>query len=265
MFKHRLQRKARLSRREAYRLVVTMARFTDNPLNSEQGFPVSSDEEVKGYFEAAGYVFDGVVEECRDPSISIPLVENVIGSTFLMIGDEKTEIIVTSNYEAAFDAAASHLDRAVTEASFSELESAIVRGIASIEGFLSFQAGNWNEEHPDNPLLDSKEDKVSFDTKIDDWIPILTGGAKLYKGDIHWQNFKKLRGIRDNLIVHPKSQRGTLTYLDLADLINSFRTGVAGFFIDLHVACRTFVPAHIIRAYYTPEVEVIRIDSSSES
>jgi hypothetical protein len=176
-----------------------------------------------------------------------------------MIGDEKTETIITSNYEAAYEAAERHLLRAVADASFLEFESAVVRGLASIEAFLNYRAGIWNERNPDNMLIDSKERKVSFDAKIDEWIPIMTG-EKLNKSDNHWNSFKRLRGIRDNLTIHSKATSHTVTYAELADLINAFRTGIAGILIDLHILCRNWVPADVVRGYYAPEAQVVKID-----
>ena len=260
LFKHRLQRKSKLSRKQAYNLVMTMAMYSDYDANVSRGIPFSTEDEVREYFKAGGYDFDKVVEECRNPQISIPLVENLVGSTWLMIGDDKTETIVTSNYEGAYETAEDHLERAIKATSFSELESAIVRGIASIEAFINYRAGVWNERNPENQLVDSKQNKVSFDDKIDKWIPIMSGGGKLHKGDDHWRSFKRLLGIRDNLTIHSKSTSHTVTHSELADLINAFRSGIAGILIDLHVLCRTWVPASMIRGYYAPEVQVVKND-----
>lgn len=259
MFKHRLQRKSKLSRKEAYNLIITMTMFGEHPANVKQGFPVSSEEEIKQWFQDNDYNFDKVVEECRDPDETIPLVENMIGSVFTMIGDDETETIITSNYQAAYEIAAQHLERALTEVSFSELESAIVRGIASIEAFINYRAERWNAQNPSAMLLDSKENKVSFDDKIDKWIPIMSGGRKLDKSDRYWSDFKRLRGIRDNLTIHSKTLGHTVKYSEMADLINVFRTGIAGMLIPLHLLCRSWIPSQIIRGYYTPEVQLINI------
>lgn len=259
MFMHLLQRKPKLSRKESYKLIVTMTMFGVHSANLQQGFPVSTENEVKQWFQDNGYNFDKVVEECRDPDKTIPLVENMLSSVFTMIGGNETETIITSNYQSAYEIAAQHLEYALTEASFSELESAIVRGIASIEAFINYRADKWNEQNPGAMLLDSKGNKVSFDDKIDEWIPVMSGGRKLDKSDRHWSDFKRLRGIRDNLTIHSKTLGHTVKYSEIADLINVFRTGIAGILIPLHILCRNWIPSQIIRGYYAPEVKVVNI------
>jgi hypothetical protein len=44
---------------------------------------------------------------------------------------------------------------------------------------------------------------------------------------------------------------------DLADKINLFRYGIAGFLGKLHVLSRQPVPAIIINAVYMPDVEIV--------
>ena len=104
-------------------------------------------------------------------------------STFFVFGgNEPPKTIINSHLLSAYETAEEHLERAITEASFSDLESAIVRGIAAIESFLSGQIGIWNRAHPGEKIIDSRDTKVSFDDKIDKWIPKMTGGSKLNKG-----------------------------------------------------------------------------------
>ena len=86
----------------------------------------------------------------------------------------------------------------------------------------------------------------------------MTGGNKLDKSR-NWEHFKRLRGIRDNLTIHPKQPRHSVKYTELADLINTFGMGVAGILIDLHIVCRNWIPPHIIRGYYAPEVQVVSV------
>jgi hypothetical protein len=256
-FTHRLHRKAKLSRKQSEEMIITMTRFGDHVANLLQGFPISTDEEVTEWFEKNGYNYGQIIEECRNPQISIPLVENLVGGTFIMSGREESEQIITSTYQDAYEVATRHLEGAIENASFSEIESAIVRGIASIEAFINTMASKWNERNPNSRLEDSRDNKVSLDDKIDIWIPRLSGGQAFNKGDKHWQDFKRLRGIRDNLTVHAKQTGHIVKYSEMAELINAFRTGIAGVLIRLHILCRNWIPSEVIRGYYTPEVEVV--------
>lgn len=112
----------------------------------------------------------------------------------------------------------------------------------------------------DDKLVDNRDNKVPMDDKFDIWIPKMTG-QQINKGTRNWQDFKRLRGIRDNLTVHPKSQHHSVTFQEMADLINIFRTGVAGLLIDLHLVFRHFIPSHVISARYVTDVEVVKASS----
>jgi hypothetical protein len=238
---------------------MDMARFADHSGNQAVGgqWVNATDDDIKRMYQRLSYDFDHIVEEARDPSRPVMSTENMLGSTWQMTNDENTETIITSSYEHAFSTAVDHLDRAVSDASFSALQSAVVHGIASIEAFVNYRAGVWNEANPATQLIDSKQQKVSFDDKIDEWIPLMTGGVKLDKGNEHWQEFKRLQALRDNATIHIKDQRLTVSHAELAELINAFSSGIAGLQFDLHILCKNIVPSAIIRARYAPPCEVV--------
>jgi hypothetical protein len=138
-----------------------------------------------------------------------------------------------------------------------DLQSAIVKGIGSLEAFINARADRWNKTHPEDQLLDSRQKKVSFEDKVDIWIPKLTGGAKLDKSGTMWRHFVALRGIRDDEAIHPKAVGFGISYRDLAKNINMFRLGIAGFLFELHLLSYVTVPRAVIRAMYAPEVEAV--------
>lgn len=254
---HQLKWKEKRSRAQAREMVIMMAMYSNNLVNTQREVPLASEDEVVRIFTAKGYGFDQVVEECCERDSAVPLFENILGSVWYMSGDEGVETIITSNYQASFEVAVDHLDHAVSNWTFGEIESAIVRGISSVESFLLYQSELWNELKQDDKLVDNRDNKVPMDDKFDIWVPKMTG-RKIDKGTRNWQDFKRLRGIRDNLTVHPKSQHHSVTFQEMADLINIFRTGVAGFLIDLHFVFRHFIPSHIISARYATDVEVVK-------
>lgn len=98
---------------------------------------------------------------------------------------------------------------------------------------------------------------MSFENKVDIWIPKLAGGAKLDKSGTMWQHFLTLRAIRDDAAIHPKAVGFGISYGDLAKKINLYRLGIAGFLFQLHLLSYVTVPRAVIRAMYTPEVEVV--------
>lgn len=107
--------------------------------------------------------------------------------------------------------------------------------------------------------MDSKANKISFEDKIDTWISLMTNGIKFNKGIKYWEHFKRLQQIRDNLSIHAKSSGYSISYGDLASIINLFKTGIAGVLIQLHELFGERIPGAIIRGYYAPDVELVKI------
>lgn len=184
-------------------------------------------------------------------------------------GEEDLEVegpgtITVAGYWASFETAIHARDKSVETASYSEFLNSTVQGIASIEAYINQQAEQWNKDHPNDQLVDSALQKVSFDDKIDVWIPKMTNGLRLEKGYTNWQDFKILRSFRDNLAIHPKQSGYSISLSDLAKNIGLFRTGIAGLLVDIHILFKERIPSVIIRAKYAPEVEIVEIDLASD-
>lgn len=270
MGEHRLRFKSKISKRNAEKMIVAFARYG----NHYHDVKFKSDADVKRAFAARGIDFEQLAERCRDPQQGVPFFENLVGSTAAPVGgatlsrvdhstgetDLETKSpgkLVLYSYWATFETAVRSLRRAVDEASYSEFQYAVVQGIASIEGYINYRAELWNKRHPEDQLLDSRQGKVSFDDKVNEWIPKMTGGKRLYKGDRGWNHFRMLRGIRDHHAIHPKMSGYSISFPELAEKINLFRTGIAGLLIRLHILFKEKVPRIIIRAVYAPDVEVV--------
>ncbi len=233
-----------------------------------------TDADVKRWFARNGIDFQRLVETCRDFNQSVPHFENLLGSTWTAskgvklskvdletgaeeFGVEGPGTYTPLGYWASFEIAQKALGRAVQEISYSELQSAFVHGTASIEAYVNYRAERWNSRNPQQKLHDSRESKVRFDQKINDWIPVMSNGRKLNKSGVHWSDFLKVKALRDNVTIHPKASGYGTSYGDLAEKINLFRTGVAGLLVDLHLHFNEKIPSAIIRARYAPDVEVV--------
>jgi len=81
---------------------------------------------------------------------------------------------------------------------------------------------------------------------------------KLDKSIRNWRDFKELKKIRDHVFIHSKSASYGISFPDLAQKINLFRTGIAGILIQLHKLFKEPIPAKIIRTFFSPEVEVVK-------
>ena len=232
-------------------------------------------ERVREYFAKEGREFDEAAELCRDYRKVVPLVENLVGSTWTVassgagssvsaIGPDGREVgsvsgsgfLTTSAYLARFEEACEARDRAVQKNSYPALHTAVMNGVAALEGFLNFLADCWNARKPGETLGDSKAGKVSFDEKIDVWFPKITGG-KLDKSDRRWNDFVQLARMRDDYAAHPKASAYGVSEEELAEKINLFRSGIAGLLARLHVFAGVQVPGTIINAVFMPDAEVV--------
>jgi len=239
-----------------------------------------SDADVKRFFGAKGIYWDDLVQKCRNPSEIIPIVENLIGSTWIVSGggraaivtgaatDKEREIasvegpgtLTTSNYLQLFENAEDNLNKCMVSASFGDFQSSISNGIASIDAYIAHRAWLYNSGNPSEPLIDSKESKVPLDTKIDEWIPTMSGGKKLDKSGLNWNHFKRLRAVRDDLAIHIKEPASGISYQQLGQLLNLFRSGIAGLLIDLHLLFRERIPCKIIRHACLPNINLIEVE-----
>lgn len=105
---------------------------------------------------------------------------------------------------------------------------------------------------------------MSFDDKIDKWIPMMAGGRKLDKGTQRWERFKELRAIGDQEQAHSKQSVVVSNYKQLAGFLNLFRTGSAVLLLDLHVHFdQRKTPSSVIRYAFLPDVECVQQDQAS--
>lgn len=268
----KLQYRPKISLRKAWDKIFTYA------ISGEHNFhprPQAPDDVIR-LFLNMGINPNCIAEECRDFRRPVPFFQNMLGYTWTahvykggtvgiidnttgedICSMKKDGTLIASTYQAYLETAYKSRDQAVEHSSYADYHTAIVKGFAAIEAFLNEQVKIWNRQHPDELLSDSKRSKVSQDEKIDNWIPKIAGGKKLNKSDIRWQHYKKLQAIRDNYIVHPKSTGYGITYQELAEQINMFRSGIAGIIADMHLIFRKAMPAVVINAIFMPDVEVI--------
>jgi len=272
-----LQYKAKISKKQAREKICANAMYG----NHGNSFRPSSVQEVQQYFLQRGFNTNDLTEQCRSPQSCVPVFEKSVRSTWRTCGsgtvslvDSDGEVIhemqgpgqfVWSDYEAHFEAACAARDRAVAEDSYSPFQECLSQGFASIEAFFNTQARTWNKQHPEDKLSDSRAFKVSLESKIDQWVPKMSGGAKVNKTDRVWRDFKTLKNLREEDAIHPKLPGHGIPYKDLAKHINAFRFGIALFLGKIHLLIGRPVPAVIINAVFMPDVEVVRVANNEHS
>lgn len=269
---HRLQYSAKVSAKQASDKILAHAQFGDHRQNSRP----SDEGELNAYFARLGINLSDVIEECRDPSRTVLDFENVIGSTWITSGDGAAVIdgngdvvakaegpaqLTASTYQNHFEAACSARDRAVSEGSVAAFHECLSQGFASIEAFLNTAVTSWNKRLTHAPLIDSEDCKVSLEAKLIDWLLILSGGKQLDRTGHSWNDFKKLKKLRDDSAIHPKPPAHSMSYKKLAKNIDCFRFGIAQLLWDMHLLLGQTVPAVVINAVYTPDVEVVETAS----
>jgi len=114
--------------------------------------------------------------------------------------------------------------------------------------------------HPNDLIQDSKTRKISYDDKIELWIPKMTDGKRLDKSIINWPNYKFLRKIRDDNVIHSKTSGYSISDQKLVEYINKFKTGIAKLLVQLHVLFNEKIPSRIIRGSFAPDVEIVDKD-----
>jgi len=239
-----------------------------------------SDADVKRFFQSKGNYWDDLVQKCRNPKEILPFLENLIGSTWKVSSGGKAAVVTDaatnkekeitsvngpgeltmSTYLQLFENAVDNLNRCIDRASFGDFQSCVTNGIASIDAYIAHRVFLYNSAHPAEPLIDSKESKVSQDTKLDEWIPKMSGGKRLDKSRLNWSHFKRLRAVRDDLAIHVKKPAFSISNRELSELLNVFRSGIAGLLLDLHLIFGERVPCNIIRNAYLPDIILVEIE-----
>ena len=183
-------------RRATHDMILMMARHGNHGVSQR----FVSDADVKRFFAARGYDWDDLVQTCRKPTEVVPFVENLLSSTWKVSSGraaivtgaataEEKEItsvngpgeLTTSNYLRLFENAVDNLNKCLDSMSFGDFQSSISNGVASIDAYIAHRTWIYNSGQPAKELLDSKANQVSLDTKIDEWIPTMSGGKKLDK------------------------------------------------------------------------------------
>ena len=179
MIEHRLRLCPRISRRASHEMILMFAKYGDHG----DRLVFRTDADVKRYLAQRGIDFQKLVEQCRSFGENVPYLENLVGSTWtvssgakaavvdMQSGEEKCAVegpgaIALSTYWAHAETSVKSRMRAVEASSFAELQIAITNGIASIEAFINHRAEIWNSSNPQDKLIDSFSDKVSFQTRL---------------------------------------------------------------------------------------------------
>lgn len=237
----------------------------------------ASRRSVEVWFAENGRPMKQLIQELRQWPAPIPFVENIAEGAWHVVaegdGGVSAQLIVEGigstgkaeaggsldiDYQSKFRAACKALDAAIDRCSLEEFHTAVTKGIAAIQSYLNWRTAIWNGKEGSPKLEDTKVNKVSFDVKIRDWVPLMAGGKSLKLDGQMWNDFRLLEKIRDDEAIHAKNLAQASSPDVLLDPINRFRTGIAQVLLELHELFDEPVPRSVIRAVYRPDVYVKR-------
>jgi len=240
--------------------------------------------DVRHLFECHGVDYDRTVETCRNWEVPVPLGENILdGSTWhvggtaggtveIQTGDDTIvarapSVLVTHDYLKKFELALDAFHRCIRVGDPGDMISCASQGVHSLDAYLLYRARIYNKgKRLSERLVDTKQQPVSFERKVDEWVPKMCAGRSLDKGTKNWSDFKKLQAVRHDLGVHPKASGFSFGPAQICEYLNMFRAGTAGLLLELHLLFRDSIPRKIIRYAFLPDVEVVEeIDPTTDS
>lgn len=264
-----LKETQKISPKKAQALILDIARHSRNECQL-QG---KSDNDVQQFFTSHGYNWNILVESMRIPGNPLPLAENLIGSSYIVVGCGKHDTstimhhgkpivalkgsgeIAMFDYHPKYDQAIACRKRAIKYGQYTELLNCVSNGIASIESYINTQAAYWNNNHPNDTLDVHNQDKL--DTKLNDWLEKMTGNR--LKNSSSWNHFDDYRTLNNKKLKHATEPAYAVSFAEMAITLNKFRCAIARTLFELHIAFKQMVPPSIIRGMYFPDVETISV------
>lgn len=224
--------------------------------------------EVKSLFENLGVDFGYLVSETRERIGLIPYIETITPNKMVLFGNPIVKVpsvpggvpnetvvgpgeIIFPVYLNEFENSVTSFQKVLENKSTTDFNNASISGVTSIEVYLNNRIAAWNDSNPQNQLIDDKEHKkVPFDTKITDWIPIITRGRRLDKSTRIWMDFVMFRDYRDS-VIHRKRISAGMGHRELGNYLTRYRFAIPGLLFELHKLFKQRVPSKIIRAFHT--------------
>jgi hypothetical protein len=156
-----LRYKLKISQKKAIEKICVHAMWGDHSFEPR---PVTKSDVVKALL-SIGIDPNKVAEECRNFLKPVPRFENLVSTTWNVSGTAEVKIVNETtgevlagvkgpgtlsmlSYMALFETACKARDSAVENASYSDIQTAIVQGIASIEAHINELALRWNQANP---------------------------------------------------------------------------------------------------------------------
>lgn len=279
-YRYALQLDPTISASDARELIFYFIRWGDL---SERHFKNLPDATIEKMLATQGYKLDQrITELTQNPHKHILQFENLLENhtwnfvatpgaivtvSTLVDGIEIPQIqdaehgLIREPHRAAFVAACEARDAAIANNNFDSFYTALATGFSSLEAYMTLRTFVFNAKCTPSERLDERRPKrgyVSFEEKLREWVPIMTGKSIDFGTSAGWNDFLYLQSLRNDVVIHPKPGKGLKTLDELADGINRFRYGIGSLMFLLHQAFDEPMQRSIIRAMRYPTVRVIR-------
>lgn len=267
-----------LSARQARELIFCFIRWGGH---SEDFVRSLSEREIEGYLRETGYDLSGVISELqRHPHRAISRFENlsegavfeveVSGSAKVTVAQRLDGVTINQvnvdqhavlrvSHRAEFVAACKARDESIKNNSFDEFYTALAKGFSSIEAYLNSRAAVYNANaDPANRLAEKRKGGgfITLSEKLRHWLPAMSGIEINFDLSPGWNDFIYLRGLRNDIAIHPKPGAGLVSLDELASGLNRFRMGIAAILFLLHQAFGEPMQSSLIRAAKFPDVRL---------
>lgn len=102
-----------------------------------------------------------------------------------------------------------------------------------------------------------EKDRTPLKEKIIKWTPLMDAHLFDFENSDILKNFDILSDIRNNQAIHYKIGKNISSLDEAADVINTFRLGIAGLMVALNQSFREHLDSDLIRAMLYPKVSAI--------
>lgn len=273
----RLRIKDKREPRLARDMLAAQVRYGQGQAHAWEKYDLSNEEGVKKLLADAGHTdYKRLVEEVRPKDAPLPLATYLFqtglsvnlppGESFVAIrygdGEELARIqgesgrLVMTQYLERFRHSVRNLERCTSgeEADYGDLLSCFADGLASIEGFVNQVA----QPHLDR-LPRGRDELVGLDFKLDEWIPLLSGGGqRVDKSRLWWLHFKEVRSIRNWRQSHPRASVYGIGDSTFCNQLNLWRNGIALMLLYLHALTGRLATPELVRWAHVPDIELVR-------
>jgi hypothetical protein len=272
----RLRIRDKRSRSRARDMLAAQVRYGQGQATAWQEYDLRTMEGVKQLLADRGHPdFDRLVEEVRPKDAVLPL-ETHLGfqgwginlppggsyAAVLQGGKELARItgesgrFVTSEYQERFTYSVRCLKRCTNgeDAEYGDVLACFSAGLSSIEAFVNYRTKLHRHKLPRGNEPDKN---ISLDFKLDNWIPPLSAGNPINKSEKYWQDFRKIRDIRNERESHPKDIVYGVSGSTFIRELNLWRTGIATMLLALHAITRRLAPPELVKHAYLPDIELV--------